>query len=93
MATQNSSAPTERVIEREVPVERASGGGGGNAVAIVLGFILLAVVILGVVFFVNYQNNQTIRTNAVSHAASSVAKSVDHAATGVSDAAQSAVGH
>jgi hypothetical protein len=91
MATQTTgsgdAAPTERIVEREVPVQRDSGG---NATAVIFGFILLAAVIIGAVFLINYQRDQTLRTSAVSGAASSVAKSVDNAANSVGNAANNA---
>lgn len=83
---------TERVVEREVPVERdvtvvRDGDGGGSGVSgIVIALILLAALVLGGVFLMNMQRSEAIRTDAVSSAASSVADSAADAAGAVTDA-------
>jgi predicted negative regulator of RcsB-dependent stress response len=84
---QELTMATERVIEREVPVERVGSGGGGNAVAIIFGFVILAAVIVGGFFLWSYQQNDNLRTSAVTHAASSVSKSAENAASSVGNAA------
>ena len=83
---------TERVVEREVPVERdvtvvRDGDGGGSGVSgIVIALILLAALVLGGVFLMNMQRAEAVRTEAVAGAAESVAESASQAAGAVTDA-------
>lgn len=86
---------TERVVEREVPVDRevhvvhdgpAESSGGIGVGGIVLALILLAAVVLGGVFLMNMQRSEAIRTDAVADAAGSVANSAANAADSVADA-------
>ena len=83
---------SERVVEREVPVERdvtvvRDGDGGGSGVSgIVIALILLAALVLGGVFLMNMQRAEAVRTDAVAGAASSVADSASEAAGAVTDA-------
>ena len=86
---------TERVVEREVPVERevhvvhdgaAESSGGMGVGGIVIALILLAAVVLGGVFLMNMQRSEAVKDNAVANAASSVADSASQAAGAVTDA-------
>ena len=83
---------TERIVEREVPVERdvtvvRDGDGGASSVSgIVIALILLAALVLGGVFLMNMQRSEAIRTDAVAGAASSVADSAADAAGAVTNA-------
>jgi hypothetical protein len=89
---------TERVTERvdgdsrERVVERDGAGttyvqrGGSGAGAVIIGIALLALVAIIAFFLLNQGRNDTLRTNAVTGAASSVS----HAAQNVGDAAQGA---
>ena len=84
---------TERVVEREVPVEREvhvvndTGARDGSGVSgIVIALILLAALVLGGVFLMNMQRSEAVRTDAVADAASSVANSASEAAGSVAEA-------
>lgn len=82
---------TERVVEREVPVERevhvvhdsapASSGGVGVG-GIIMALVLLAAVVLGGVFLLNMQKSEAVKDNAIAGAA----ESVSDAAGAVTDA-------
>ena len=82
---------TERVTEDTpggttyVEAPRSSGIGGVLAVIAVIAALAIAAF-----FFLNMSRNDTIRTQSVSDAASSVAGSVGKAADNVGDAAQRA---
>jgi hypothetical protein len=86
---------TERVVEREVPVERdvqvvhdnAPANSGGMGVGgIIIALVLLAAVVIGGVFLMNMQRSEVVKDNAVAGAASSVADSAADAAGAVTDA-------
>jgi len=83
---------TERVTERSdgstdrVYVDRGGSGVGG----VIIGIAVLALVAIIAFFLLNQSRNDTVRTNAVTNAASSVADSASTAAKNVGDAAQSA---
>jgi hypothetical protein len=89
---------TERVVEREVPVERevhvvhdgaAESSGGMGVGGIVLALVLLAAVVLGGVFLMNMSRSEAVKDNAIAGAADSVgnaADSVGNAAGNVADA-------
>lgn len=85
---------TERVIERPVEptrttvVERRSSGGGVGAVLV--GLAALALVAIVAFFLIQSNRNDTMRTEAVSDAAASVASSASNAAGSVADAAGNA---
>src|SRR3954468_15231734 len=94
---------TERVTERsdgltnERVVERDGGGttyvdkGGGSGVGgVIIGIAVLALVAIIAFFLLQYNRNDTIRTDAVRNAASSVADSASSAANNVSNAADNA---
>lgn len=89
---------TERVVEREVPVDRevhvvhdaapASSGGMGVG-GIVLALVLLAAVVIGGVFLMNMSQSEAVKDNAIAGAADSVgeaANSVGDAAGNVAEA-------
>lgn len=82
---------TERVIEREVPtttvVER-DGGGGGMGMAMVA-ILVLAVLLIGGFFVLNANRNDSLRTAAVSDAASSVGAAADNVGKAAGDVAKS----
>jgi hypothetical protein len=92
---------TERVTERadgttrERVVERDGGGttyverGGPGVGGVIIGIAVLALVAIIAFFLLNQSQNDNMRTDAVTGAASSVAHSADNAAKSVGDAAQS----
>lgn len=86
---------TERVVEREVPVDRevhvvhdsaAPASSGTNVGGIILALVLLAAVIIGGVFLMNMSRSEAVKDNAVANAASNVGDSVSNAADSVADA-------
>jgi HAMP domain-containing protein len=79
--TETSDAP---VHERTTYVDRGGGGIGG----VVIGIALLALVAIIAFFLLSANRQDTLRTSAVSDAASSVANSAATASRNVSGAAQ-----
>lgn len=82
---------TERVIERDVGggttyVDKGGSGVGG----VLIGIALLAMVAIVAFFLLQSNRNDTLKTQAVTSAASSVADSAASAAEGVSGAANRA---
>ena len=82
----------ERTVERQdtggtTVVERRGGGGAGTILALVA---LVALVAIVAYFLMNANQQEAVRTEAVTDAASSVADSASNAADSVSDAAQRA---
>ncbi len=92
---------TERVTERndgtirERVVERDGGGttyvdrGGSGVGGVIIGIAVLALVAIVAFFLINQSRNDTLRTEAVTGAASTVAESASSAAQNVGDAASS----
>ena len=90
---------TERVTERvdgdsrERIVERDGGGttyvdrGGSGVGGVIIGIAVLALVAIVAFFLLTQSRNDTLRTEAVTGAASSVADSTSSAARSVGDAA------
>ena len=92
---------TERVTERsdgvttERTVERGGGTtyvdkGGSGLGGVIIGIAVLALVAIVAFFLLQQNHNDTLRTNAVTGAASSVADSVGNAADNVGSAANRA---
>ena len=82
---------TERVIERDVGggttyVDKGGSGFGG----VLIGIAVLAMVAIVAFFLLQSNRNDTLQTQAVTSAASSVADSAASAANGVSGAANRA---
>ena len=87
---------TERVVEREVPVDREvhvvhdtaapATTDGTNVGGIILALVLLAAVIIGGVFLMNISRSEAVKDNAVASAATNVGDSVSNAADSVADA-------
>eukprot|EP01030_Chromulinospumella_sphaerica_P013720 gene13720-13502_t len=83
---------TEREVTREtasspVYVERSGGGGIG---AVLIGIGVLALIAIVAFFLINQNNNDALRTEAVTDAAANVSQSAAKAADGVSSAAKQA---
>ncbi|PHY12540.1 hypothetical protein CSW58_11920 [Caulobacter sp. B11] len=79
----------ERVIERgpetgTTTIVREGGGMGGIMIALAV----VALIVVAGLFYMNVSRNDALRTEAVSDAASSVAKSAENASQSVGDAAQ-----
>ncbi len=85
--TERPDGSTERVIDHgggTTVVEKSGSGMGG----VIIGIAVLALVAIVAFFLLQMNRNETVRTEAVSGAASSVAESVGNAAESVGDAAQ-----
>ena len=82
---------TERETTRDggqpVYVERSGGGGMG---AVLIGIGVLALIAIVAFFLVSQNNNDALRTEAVTDAAANVSNSAAKAADGVAGAAQQA---
>lgn len=82
---------TEREVTRDggspVYVERSGGGGMG---AVLIGIGVLALIAIVAFFLVSQNNNDALRTEAVTDAAANVSNSAAKAADGVAGAAQQA---
>lgn len=74
---------------RTVYVEKSSGGG---VTGVIIAIAVLAAVVIAGFYFMNASRNDTLRTEAVTSAASTVADSAAGAAKSVGDAADSAAG-
>jgi hypothetical protein len=85
----SDGATTERITEDTDPgttyVEAPSSGLGGVLAVIAV----IAALAIAAFFFLNMSRQETLRTDSVSDAASSVASSASRAADSVGDAAQS----
>lgn len=81
---------TERREDGPGYIERESAAGRSNLGGILIGFAVLAVVVVLAFFLMNANRNDSLRTEAVSDAASSVASSAAGAAESVGDAASRA---
>ncbi|MDE2488779.1 MAG: hypothetical protein KGO51_15415 [Alphaproteobacteria bacterium] len=86
--TEHPDGTTERVIERDgggtTYVDRGGSGVGG----VIIGIAVLALVAVIAFFLLGQNRNDTLRTSAITGAASSVS----HAANSVGDAANNAAG-
>lgn len=81
---------TERVIERDAGTTYVDAGGGSGMGGVLIGIAVLALVAVVAFFLLQSNRNDTLRTEAVTGAASSVAESAAGAAQGVSNAASRA---
>ncbi len=81
---------TERVIERDAGTTYVDAGGGSGMGGVLIGIAVLALVAVVAFFLLQSNRNDTLRTEAVTGAASTVAESAAGAAQGVSNAASRA---
>ena len=81
---------TERREDAPGYIERESAAGRGGLSGVLIGFAVLALVVVIAFFLMNANRNDALRTEAVSDAASSVASSAAGAANAVGDAASQA---
>jgi hypothetical protein len=88
--TEHADGSTERVVERDgggtTYVDRGGSGVGG----VIIGIAVLALVAIVAFFLLTQSRNDTLRTTAVTGAASTVANSASRAADSVGNAANSA---
>lgn len=81
---------TERVIERDAGTTYVDTGRGSGMGGVLIGIAILALVAVVAFFLLQSNRNDTLRTEAVTGAASTVAESAAGAAEGVSNAANRA---
>lgn len=82
---------TERVTERpDGATERVVERGGSGLGGVIIGIAVLALVAIVAFFLMTQSRNDTVRTSAVTGAASSVANSASRAADSVGNAAGNA---
>ena len=95
MATERMTESSDGVTHERV-VERDGGGttyvdrGGSGVGGVIIGLAVLALVAIIAFFLLSQSRNDTLRTNAVTGAASTVADSASSAAKSVGDAAGTA---
>src|SRR5438128_3473524 len=86
----NDGMTTERVVERDgggtTYVDRGGSGVGG----VIIGIAVLALVAIVAFFLMTQNRNDTLRTSAVTGAASSVSHAADNVGSAASKAADSA---
>jgi hypothetical protein len=87
--TERPDGSTERVIERDGGATYVDRGGSGMG-GVIIGIAVLALVAIVAFFLMTQNRNDTLRTSAVTGAASSVANSASRAADSVGNAAGNA---
>ena len=87
--TEHPDGSTDRVIERDSGTTYVDRGGSGVG-GVIIGLAVLALVAIIAFFLLSQSRNDTLRTNAVTGAASTVADSASSAAKSVGDAAGTA---
>jgi hypothetical protein len=87
--TERPDGSTERVVERDSGTTYVDRGGSGMG-GVIIGIAVLALVAIVAFFLMNQNRNDTLRTSAVTGAASSVANSASRAADSVGNAAGTA---
>ena len=88
--TERPDGTTERVVERDSGTTYVDRGGSGVG-GVIIGIAVLALVAIVAFFLLTQSRNDTLRTSAVTDAASSVAGSASRAADSVGNAASDAV--
>jgi hypothetical protein len=90
--TQHPDGTRERVVERDgggtTYVDRGGRGVGG----VIIGIAVLALVAIIAFFLLSQNRNDTLRTSAVTGAASSVSHAADSVGTAASNAADNTAG-
>jgi hypothetical protein len=87
--TERPDGSTERVVERDSGTTYVDRGGSGMG-GVIIGIAVLALVAIVAFFLMTQNRNDTLRTSAVTGAASSVANSASRAADNVGNAAGNA---
>jgi hypothetical protein len=87
--TERPDGSTERVVERDSGTTYVDRGGSGMG-GVIIGIAVLALVAIVAFFLLTQSRNDTLRTSAVTGAASSVAGSASRAADSVGNAAGAA---
>lgn len=86
--TEHPDGSTERVVERDggtTYVDRGGSGVGG----VIIGIAVLALVAIVAFFLLSANRNDTMRTSAVTGAASSVSHAADNVGSAANNAADS----
>jgi predicted lipid-binding transport protein (Tim44 family) len=98
--TERTDGTTERVVERDAGTPHADHGGsgvgttyvdgGGSGVGgVIIGIAVLALVAIVAFFLMTQNRNDSLRTSAVTGAASSVSRAADNVGSAASRAADS----
>jgi hypothetical protein len=87
--TERPDGSTERVVERDSGTTYVDRGGSGVG-GVIIGIAVLALVAIVAFFLMTQSRNETLRTSAVTDAASSVGQAADNVGSAASRAADSA---
>jgi hypothetical protein len=90
VTTRSDGTTTERTVERDGGGTTYVDRGGFGVSGVIIGIAVLALVAIVAFFLLNASRNDTLRTTAVTGAASSVADSAAGAAQSVGNAASNA---
>jgi hypothetical protein len=90
VTTRSDGTTTERTVERDGGGTTYVDRGGSGVSGVIIGIAVLALVAIVAFFLLNANRNDTLRTTAVTGAASSVADSAAGAAHSVGNAANNA---
>jgi hypothetical protein len=87
--TEHPDGSTDRVVERDSGTTYVDRGGSGVG-GVIIGIAVLALVAIVAFFLMTQNRNDTLRTSAVTGAASSVSHAADSVGNAASNAANSA---
>jgi hypothetical protein len=87
--TEHPDGSTDRVVERDSGTTYVDRGGSGVG-GVLIGIAVLALVAIVAFFLMTQNRNDTLRTSAVTGAASSVSHAADSVGNAASNAANSA---
>jgi hypothetical protein len=87
--TEHPDGTTERVVERDSGTTYVDRGGSGVG-GVIIGIAVLALVAIVAFFLITQNRNESLRTSAVTGAASSVSHAADNVGNAASNAANSA---
>src|SRR5438128_1934309 len=87
--TERPDGSTERVVERDSGTTYVDRGGSGIG-GVIIGIAVLALVAIVAFFLLTQSRNDSLRTSAVTGAASSVGQAADNVGSAASRAADSA---
>lgn len=87
--TEHPDGSTERVVERDSGTTYVDRGGSGVG-GVIIGIAVLALVAIVAFFLMTQNRNDSLRTSAVTGAASSVSHAADNVGNAASRAADSA---
>jgi len=87
--TEHPDGSTDRVVDRDSGTTYVDRGGSGMG-GVIIGIAVLALVAIVAFFLMTQNRNDTLRTSAVTGAASSVSHAADNVGNAASKAADSA---